>query len=141
MEPLLPYAAMLAMAFSAGTLLPLSSEVVLAATLKSTTASPVGLVAVATIGNVAGSIINWWMGLYARRFQGRRWFPFKQPQIDKASTRFQKFGVWSLLLSWLPIIGDPLTFVAGVLRVPLALFITLVTIGKLARYVAVAAVM
>lgn len=129
---------MLIMAFTAGTLLPLSSELALVAAIKSTAASSVGLIAAATIGNVGGSAFNWWVGRYARRLEGRRWFPFKPAQIDTAAARYQRFGAWSLLFSWLPIVGDPLTFVAGMLRVPLTVFLPLVTLGKLARYVVVA---
>jgi membrane protein YqaA with SNARE-associated domain len=138
MDILVPYASMLAMAFAAGTLLPFSSEVALVAAMKATSASTTGLVAFATVGNVAGSLFNWWIGRSAARFEGQRWFPFKQPQIDSASARFQKLGLWSLVFSWLPVIGDPLTFVAGVLRVPLLVFLALVTIGRLGRYIVVA---
>jgi len=138
-DTLWPYAAMVAMAFTAGTLLPLSSEVALAAAITSTAASSPGLVAAATIGNVVGSAFNWWAGRYARQLEGRRWFPIRQAEIDAAAARYHRFGAWSLLFSWLPFVGDPLTFVAGVLRVPLAVFLPLVTIGRLVRYVVVAA--
>jgi membrane protein YqaA with SNARE-associated domain len=138
MDLFLPYASMLVLAFGAGTLLPFSSEVALVAAMKATSASTVGLVAFATVGNVAGSVFNWWVGRSARRFEGRRWFPFDRPQIDRASARFQKLGLWSLVMSWLPVVGDPLTFVAGVLRVPLPIFLALVTIGRLGRYIVVA---
>ena len=134
-----PHVVMLASAFVAASLLPVSSEVVLAAQIKAAVASPLALVATATVGNVAGSAFNWWLGHHARRLEGRRWFPFTPEAIAAASTRFRRYGLWSLLLSWLPIVGDPLTFVAGVLRVPILLFLPLVTIGKGARYLALMA--
>ena len=137
-DQLWPYALMCAIAFGAGTLLPFSSEVALVAQMKAGFGSPTGLLVAATIGNVAGSFFNWWVGKYARHFEGRRWFPFSRPTIDKAAARFNRLGVWTLLLAWVPIIGDPLTFVAGVLRVPLWIFLPLVTIGKAGRYAALA---
>lgn len=90
----------------------------------------------ATAGNVLGALVNWWLGLYALHFQGRRWFPFKQKEIDRGHNLFMKYGLASLLLAWLPIVGDPITFVAGVCRVPVWIFLVLVTIGKGARYAA-----
>jgi membrane protein YqaA with SNARE-associated domain len=125
---------MLASAFGAATLLPFSSEIVLATQLKAGFAAPTALLIIATVGNVAGSVFNWWIGLHARRFEGRRWFPFAPATIEAASGRFQRWGVWSLLLAWTPVIGDPLTFIAGVLRVPFWQFLPLVAIGKGARY-------
>jgi len=106
--------------------------------IKAGLAGPWALVASATIGNVAGSTFNWWLGRHIRRFEGRRWFPFQPEAIANASDRFQKFGVWSLVLSWLPVVGDPLTVVAGLLRVPLIVFLPLVTIGKAGRYLVLA---
>ena len=97
------------------------------------------LLVAATIGNVAGSAFNWWLGLNARRFEDRRWFPFSPATIAAASNRFRRFGLWSLLLAWVPIIGDPLTFIAGVLQVPFRYFLPLVAIGKAARYAIVVA--
>ena len=133
-----PHVVMLLSAFGAATLLPFSSEIVMAAQIKAGTAGPAALVASATIGNVAGSAFNWWLGAHVRRFEDRRWFPFKPADIERASVQFRRFGVWSLAFAWLPVVGDPLTFVAGVLRVPLSVFLPLVAIGKGGRYVALA---
>ena len=133
-----PHLVMMVWAFGAATLLPLSSEVVLAAQIKSGFTSPMALVASATIGNVAGSTFNWWLGRHVRRFEDRRWFPFSPSTIAKASDRYHRFGLWSLVLSWLPIIGDPLTLVAGLLRVPLIVFLPLVAVGKAGRYLVLA---
>ena len=128
------YLLILAVSFGAATLLPLSSELLLIAQVKAGAGSREGLLAAAIIGNSAGSAFNWGLGRYARHFQDRRWFPFKPQQIEKASKRFQRFGVWSLLFAWLPVVGDPLTFVAGLLRVNFVAFLPLVAIGKAARY-------
>jgi membrane protein YqaA with SNARE-associated domain len=99
---------------------------------------PAGLLlAVAAVGNTLGSVVNWLLGRYLLHFQHRKWFYFKPAQIEKMQAWFQRYGVWSLLLAWMPIGGDPLTLVAGIMRVNLWLFIVLVGIGKTLRYVAV----
>lgn len=78
--------------------------------------------------------MNWYLGRYASSFQHKRWFPIKGQQLSRASVRFQRYGAWSLLLAWVPVIGDPLTVVAGLLKVRLGLFVTLVLLGKGGRY-------
>jgi membrane protein YqaA with SNARE-associated domain len=103
-------------------------------------ATPWLLVAIASVGNVLGSVINWILGRGIERLRHRRWFPVKEPELAKAQCWYQRYGKWSLLLSWAPIIGDPLTLVAGVLREPFPVFLALVTIAKTVRYVAVALV-
>jgi membrane protein YqaA with SNARE-associated domain len=79
------------------------------------------------------------LGRFIARFEGRRWYPVSREQVAKAEGWYHRWGKWSLLLSWAPFIGDPLTVVAGVLREPLPVFVALVTIAKVGRYVAVAA--
>jgi membrane protein YqaA with SNARE-associated domain len=133
-DALSPLLVMLVSAFGAATLLVLPSEAVLIAQIKAGLAPTWALFVAATIGNVAGSTFNWWLGRHARRFEGRRWFPFSAASIEASSTRFQRWGLWSLLFAWLPIVGDPLTFVAGVLRVPFPWFLPLVALGKGGRY-------
>jgi len=128
------YAGLFLNAFVAATLLPAASEATFGALLLAGEGSALLLFLAATAGNTAGSCINWWLGREARRFQGRRWFPFKTDQFDRASGRFQRYGVWSLLFAWLPIIGDPLTFIAGTLKIRFCLFLPLVLAGKAARY-------
>lgn len=137
-ETVWPYAALAGMSFLAATILPLSSEALLVAQLATGIGHGMWLVVAATVGNVAGSLFNWWMGGQIRRFEGRRWFPFKPEQIAAATERFNRFGVWVLLFAWVPVVGDPLTIVAGVLRVPLGIFLPLVAVGKAARYALIA---
>jgi membrane protein YqaA with SNARE-associated domain len=125
-------------ALTSATILPGTSEAALAALIASGDHAVWLLVVIATAGNVLGSIINWLLGLYAERFKDRRWFPVSPDALDRASHWFGKYGLWSLLLAWLPIIGDPLTLFAGVMRVRLIPFLILVTIGKFARYAMIA---
>jgi membrane protein YqaA with SNARE-associated domain len=89
---------------------------------------------VATLGNVAGAVVNWWLGRTALHFQDRRWFPVGPAALSRAQDRFNRWGRPSLLLSWLPGIGDAFTLAAGVLRVPLLWFLVLVTLAKGGRY-------
>lgn len=119
--------------FVAATILPASSEVLLLALFHQ--GYDAGwLWLAATLGNTAGSCLNWVLGRYAASFQDKRWFPVDRQQLERASVRFQRYGVWSLLLAWLPVVGDPLTVVAGVLNVRFRLFIFLVFLGKGGRY-------
>ena len=127
-------------AFLAATLLPLSSEAVLAALGNADGFDVALLFAVATLGNTLGAVVNWALGRFCLHWAGRRWFPFSEDQMSRAGDRFRKYGIWSLLLAWLPVVGDPLTFAAGVLRVPFLPFVILVGTGKAARYAAVLAV-
>jgi len=97
------------------------------------------LLAVATVGNVLGSVINWGLGRFALRYRHARWFPASEAQLERAQIWYSRYGRWSLLGSWLPIVGDPLTLVAGMMRTPLPGFVLLVTIAKGTRYVLLAA--
>ncbi len=125
-------------AFTSATILPGTSEAALAAFVASGDYAVWLLVAVATLGNVLGSCVNWGLGLYIDHFRDRRWFPVSPSALDRASRWFSRYGMWSLLLAWLPIIGDPLTLFAGVMRIRFLPFIILVTLGKAARYVMIA---
>ncbi len=126
-------------AFVAATLLPMQSEAALIGLLLTDTYSVWLLVAAASLGNVAGSLVNWMIGRGIERFRDRRWFPASEAGLQRAQRWYRQCGRWSLLLSWMPIIGDPLTLVAGVMREPLAIFVLLVSIAKFARYLVVAA--
>ncbi len=120
-------------AFLAATILPAYSELFFAGLIHQGY-SPLLLWATATVGNTLGSMVNWGLGRYLLHYQDRRWFPFKPQHLSSAQGWFQRYGVWSLLLAWAPIIGDALTFIAGVMRVRLPLFVFLVAVGKGLRY-------
>ena len=120
-------------AFAAATLLPAYSEVLLG-TLVTQGYSLWWLWVWATAGNTLGSVVNGVIGRQVDRFKNKRWFPVTETQLDKARERFNRYGQWSLLLGWLPLGGDALTLVSGIMRVPWLNFIVLVAIGKGARY-------
>lgn len=132
------YAGLFLSAFGAATLLPLQSEAVLVAPLLNGSYSLWLLLGIATLGNVLGSLVNWLLGRSVELFKDRRWFPVSAAQLEKSRGHYRRWGHWSLLLSWLPIIGDPLTLVAGVMREPLWRFILIVSLAKAARYAVVA---
>lgn len=121
-------------ALGAATLLPMQSEAVLAGLLLTGSYTTGTLLTVATAGNVLGSIINWILGRSIEHYRHKRWFPISEEKLAKAQQSYQRFGYWSLLLSWAPIIGDPLTFVAGIMREPLWRFLLVVTLAKFSRY-------
>ena len=133
------YAGLFLVAFLAATVLPAQSEVGLAGLLLSEDYSLVVLVAVASAGNTLGAVVNWVLGRGIDRFSDRPWFPVKPERLERATRWYHRYGRWSLLLSWAPIVGDPLTVVAGVLREPFVSFLVLVTLAKTGRYIAVAA--
>ncbi|GHF33720.1 YqaA family protein [Seohaeicola zhoushanensis] len=134
----MPYLGLFLAAFLAATLLPAQSEALLAYHLSNPALSVAGLLAVATAGNVLGSVVNWLCGRFLRHFQNRRWFPVSPAHLARAEAQYHRWGRWSLLASWVPIIGDPLTVVAGVMREPLPSFLVIVTIAKAGRYLVVA---
>lgn len=125
-------------AFLAATILPISSEVVLAVIIA---AAPDALwppILVATVGNTAGAAVNWALGRFFLHYRDRRWFPVPEHRLTQASRWFRRYGVWSLLFAWLPVVGDPLTLAAGLFRVSFWTFLPLVAIGKGARYAVLA---
>ena len=128
------YLSLFFISFLAATILPFSSELTLAGLISTSNYDNLILLVVASFGNVLGSVFNWSLGFYSRNLSTKKWFPFKETQIERSSKWFSKFGKWSLLFAWLPIVGDPLTFVAGLLRVRFLDFIILVAIGKVSRY-------
>jgi len=128
------YLSLFSISFLAATVLPFSSELTLAGLISTSNYDNLLLLVVASFGNVLGSVFNWSLGFYSRNLSTKKWFPFKKTQIERSSKWFSKFGKWSLLFAWLPIVGDPLTFVAGLLRVRFLDFIILVAIGKVSRY-------
>ena len=131
------YLSLFFISFLAATILPFSSELTLAGLISTSNYDNLSLLIFASFGNVLGSVFNWGLGFYARNLTIKKWFPFKETQIERSSKWFSKFGKWSLLFAWLLIVGDPLTFVAGLLRVRFLDFIILVAIGKVSRYLIV----
>ena len=121
-------------AFGAATILPFYSEVVLIGLLVAAPESWFLLWLTASIGNTLGAWVNWAIGKYMLHYKEKKWFPFKGRALDAAQRWFQKYGVWSLLLAWAPIGGDAITFIAGVMRVKLGVFLLLTLIGKSLRY-------
>jgi len=138
MDELAAYGGLFAVAFVAATILPMQSEAALAALLVGGSFPTAALIAVASVGNVLGSVVNWLIGRGIERFRDRPWFPASPAKLDRATKWYRRYGRWSLLLSWAPVVGDPLTVVAGVLREPLWSFIAIVTVAKVTRYLVVA---
>lgn len=134
MTDLAALAGLFAVSLMAATVLPMGSEPALVGLIASGAHSPWVLVGVASIGNVLGSLLNWLLGLWIEHFGDRRWFPVSPEALARAQAWYGRWGRWSLLLSWAPFIGDPLTIAAGVLRERLVVFLALVGFAKTARY-------
>ncbi len=132
---LISYFQLFIISFLAATILPLSSELVLSTMLLSDSFNKYLLLVVASFGNILGSSVNWYLGKKILIFKDKKWFPANERQIAKGEIYFKKYGIWSLLLAWVPIIGDPLTIVAGILRVKFFIFLLLVSISKISRYI------
>ena len=133
------YAALFISALMAATILPMQSEAVLVGFLVAGQKPIAYLLIIATLGNVLGAVINWGLGRAVHRFEGRSWFPASQEQMQRAQRWYLRYGRWSLLASWLPIVGDPITVVAGALRESFWPFVALVTLAKAGRYIVLAA--
>ncbi|MEQ8283567.1 MAG: YqaA family protein [Parvibaculum sp.] len=133
------YAGLFLSAFVAATLLPMQSEAVLVGLLMTETYPAWTLVAVASAGNILGATVNWGLGRAFMHLEARPWFPVSAEKIEQASVWYRRYGKWSLLMSWMPIIGDPLTLAAGILREPFPTFLALVAIAKTLRYIVLAA--
>ena len=128
------YLLLFLLSFLAATIFPLSSELTLVGLLSSGVYSSFLLISIASLGNILGSSFNWVLGYYLLKHINKKWFPFKKNTIINASKKFKKFGVWSLLFAWVPVIGDPLTLIAGILKVNFIIFLILVAAGKISRY-------
>ena len=135
MNSLEAYISLFISSFLSSTILPGHSEITLTTFILLEKYSQFLLIFFASLGNILGSIINWYLGFYITKFINKSWFPFKKKQLHNVSLWYLKYGKWSLFLSWVPIIGDPLTIVAGMFRVPLIIFITIVSISKILRYI------
>ena len=131
------YLSLLTVSFMVATIIPFGSEMYFATLLSLGKYNSFLLLVSASIGNVLGSVFNWVCGYYVNYFIKKPWFPIRQNKITKGTEIFNKYGKWSLLLSWVPFIGDPITFVAGTLRYSLIPFVILVSIGKVGRYLVI----
>ena len=126
------YLTLFIVSFLSATLLPLGSEALLLYDIHENY-SLILLWIFATLGNTFGSIFNYWLGLKGERYLERKKYLSKY-KMQKARAFFDKYGGWTLLLSWTPVIGDPLTFIAGVMRYDFKLFGIIVFFAKGARY-------
>jgi len=131
------YFSLFALSFMVATIIPFGSEVYFGTLLSLGKYNSFFLLVSASIGNVLGSVFNWVCGYYVNYFIKKPWFPISENKIQKGTKIFNKYGKWSLLLSWVPFIGDPITFVAGTLRYSLIPFVILVSIGKIGRYIVI----
>ncbi len=130
------YVLLFCSSFLAATILPFYSEVILFA-LVLQGKSALLLIVIASIGNTLGAVVNWYFGRFLLYYQDRRWFYFNKDQVEKMQYWFQRYGVWSLFFAWLPLGGDALTLIAGIMKVRLGVFLMLVGLGKTLRYIAV----
>ena len=136
MTDLAVYAGLFLVAFLAATIFPAQSEVVLTGLLLGGDYTPWILVLVASLGNVLGAVFNWGLGCGIERFHDKKWYPLKGAALERVKGWYRRYGRWSLLLSWVPVIGDPLTVAAGVMRESIVVFIVFVGIAKTGRYIA-----
>lgn len=129
------YVSLFLVSLGAATILPLQSEAVLTGLLLTRAYPDWVLVVVATTGNTLGSLINWYLGHSIESFRHKRWFPVRPELLEKAQALYVRRGQWMLLFSWVPIIGDALTVIAGVMHLPWPRFLAIVALAKASRYV------
>lgn len=132
------YITLFLVAFAAATILPAQSEAVLSALLLTKNHSPWLLVLVASLGNTLGAVVNWALGRGIDSFRDKKWFPAKPKTLERAKAWYKRYGRWSLLFSWVPFIGDPITVAAGVMGEKISVFLPIVAVAKTTRYVALA---
>ena len=132
------YGALFSAAFLAATILPAQSEIGLALLIRQLPDEAFWLIAIASIGNIAGAMVNYYLGYYCQRFQNHKYFPLSPDKLTAASRWYERYGIWSLLLSWMPIIGDPITIAAGLMRSRFLTVLLLVSIAKTTRYLVIA---
>lgn len=133
---ILEFSGLFTAAFLSATFFPFQSGLVFLALLKADHYNDWVLLAVASTDNTLGSLLNWWLGRGIAHFENRRWFPIKQSALERAERWFTRWGKWSLLLSWVPIIGDPLTMIAG-LRMRFLPFVAIAAVAKTGHYLAI----
>jgi membrane protein YqaA with SNARE-associated domain len=134
------YLSLFVTSFLAATILPMSSEAVLAGLLAASSQPWIVLIAIASAGNILGSLTNWGIGRGLALAREHPRFPVDRAKLARAENWYRRWGCWSLLLSWVPVIGDPLTIAAGFLREPFWIVLALVSIAKIGRYLVIAAI-
>ena len=138
MTPISAYSTLAGSAFLAATVFPAQSELVLSALLLEGEHSAPLLLLVATLANTAGSLVNWGLGRGLAAPLVQRLMRLNPERLNRARRLYERWGAWSLLLAWVPVIGDALTVAAGAMRLRLAVFLPLVALGKASRYAALA---
>ena len=132
------YAGLFLAAFLAATIIPMQSEAILVGLLLTGEYQPAALLAVASCGNILGAVVNWVVGLFVERVRHSPWFPVSERRMEQAQGWYHRYGRWSLLLCWMPVIGDALTVAAGVMREPFWIFLGIAGSAKLVRYLVLA---
>ena len=127
------YFTLFMLSFLASTLVPIGSEWFLMA-IVTKGYDPVLSLMVATVGNTLGACTTYVIGLCGGPFFIGKILRMSDKSIQRAERFYAQYGLWSLLFSWVPLVGDPLCLVGGILRVRLVPFSVLVLVGKLARY-------
>lgn len=131
------YVVLFILSFAASTILPLGSEWLLVSMVLSGSSLPLSVMT-ASSGNYLGAVTTYLIGFFGGAFLIRKIFKIDSAKEERAKNLYFRYGTWSLLLSWLPVIGDPLCLAGGLMKVGFARFSILVIIGKVARYSALA---
>lgn len=124
--------------FLAGTFFPFSSEAVMAALLVASRMDPVLTVASGTIGNVAGSMVNYWVGSCARPETISKWFRIKPKRLETAQRYVSRYGAWMGFFAFIPILGTAISIALGILRANIWGTLISTFLGKCLRYIVVA---
>lgn len=132
-----PLTGLFLVAFFSATMLFGGSEAFLLAMDALSEYSSLTLLLVASVGNILGSVLNYWLGRVALGYQDRKWFPVTRTRLADSQRWFARWGQWAVLLAWVPLIGDPITVAAGVMKMSLVPFLILVSLSKTLRYMAV----
>ena len=125
-------------AFLAATLIPAQSELGLAYLIINTDYSMVLLITIASLGNTTGATLNWFIGRGFAASVGRSEKIKTSMRYLTMMSWYKKYGQWTLLLSWAPFIGDPITVIAGIFKVSLKTFLLIVALAKTTRYIFIA---
>lgn len=123
-------------AILAGSVLPFNSESVMAA-LYVAGLDPWGLIFWGSLGNIIGSVINYFIGRMGKMEWIERYLKVKREKLERAQRWVAKYGAWMGLLAWIPLLGSAITVALGLMRSNIPLTFTAISIGKITRYVLV----